>query len=122
MKKKLIKNLLLVLTLVVLCLAVGVTASAETWGDYKYSVLENGTIEINKYIGDDTEITIPSEIDGMMVTKLGDFSPSFFVSLTLMNNICTIKIEENYGEIIYFNRTIRCWKECGDKCTCKKTW
>ena len=74
MKRKLIKNLLLVLTLVVLCLAVGVTASAETWDGYVYDVLENGTVEITEYIGDDAEVIIPSEIDGMRVAEISFFS------------------------------------------------
>ena len=71
MKRKLIKNLLLVLTLVVLCLAVGMTASAETWGDYSYKVLDNETVEITGYIGEGGKVEIPSEIDGKTVTSIG---------------------------------------------------
>ena len=46
MQRKLMKNLLLVVAMVVLCFAVGMTVSAETWGDSEYRVLEDGTIEI----------------------------------------------------------------------------
>ena len=41
-----------------------------TSGDYKYSILDDGTIRITKYIGTDTAIIIPSEIDGKTVTSL----------------------------------------------------
>ena len=36
-------------------------------GDYEYSLLDNGTVEISKYIGSDKEITIPDTIDGKKV-------------------------------------------------------
>lgn len=73
MQRKLMKNLMLVLTLVVLCVAMGMTASAETWGDYEYTVLEDGTVEINDYFGeiDITEIKIPNKIDEKKVTQIG---------------------------------------------------
>ena len=70
MKKKMIKNLLLVALMAVLCVVVGMTASAETWGDYEYTVLEDGTVEIIKYVGNSTEVEIPAEIDGKSVTKI----------------------------------------------------
>ena len=43
-----------------------VTASAETLtdGNYEYTLLNNGTVEITKYIGEDTKLTIPSNIGG----------------------------------------------------------
>ena len=72
MKKRMIKNLLLVVVMAVLCVAVGMTASAETWGDYEYAVLEDGTVEIIKYVGNSTEIEIPAEIDGKSVTKISN--------------------------------------------------
>lgn len=39
---------------------------------YKYIVLENGTAEINEYVGKDTSIIIPKEIDGYTVTNIGE--------------------------------------------------
>ena len=82
MKKKMIKNLMFVVVMVVLCLAVGMTASAETWGDYEYRVLEDGTVEIADYIGFATEIEIPNEIDGKDVTSIGGYAFSNCDSLT----------------------------------------
>lgn len=39
---------------------------------YRYNVLENGTIEISGYTGKEAQVTIPSEIDGKQVTRIGD--------------------------------------------------
>lgn len=52
-----------------------ISVSAEdieelTYGDYKYRVLEDNTIEITKYSGDDAELSIPTEIDGKKVTSI----------------------------------------------------
>lgn len=58
------------------------TASAETSGDYSYSVLDDGTVELTKYNGSDASIEIPSEIDGKAVTSIGDGSFSSCSSLT----------------------------------------
>ena len=46
-------------------------SSGDTLGDYEYTVLEDGTVEITGYIGSDTEIVIPSEIEGKSVTSIG---------------------------------------------------
>ena len=35
-----------------------------TSGDYEYSLLDNGTVEISEYVGNDSDVTIPDEIDG----------------------------------------------------------
>lgn len=43
-------------------------------GYYEYTVLEDNTARITKYIGGDTEIVIPSTLDGYTVTELGDFA------------------------------------------------
>lgn len=54
------------------------TSSAErpviTSGDYQYSLLDDGTAEIVKYTGTATALTIPSSLDGIKVTAIGDFA------------------------------------------------
>jgi len=40
-------------------------------GDFKYSVLDDGTVEIAKYLGNDSDVTIPDEIDEKKVTSIG---------------------------------------------------
>lgn len=39
-------------------------------GQYEY-VIENNEITITRYIGNETEVSIPSEIDGVPVTEVG---------------------------------------------------
>ena len=43
-------------------------------GSWTYNVLEGGSAEIIKYNGTDTEVTVPGEVDGHKVTKLGIFT------------------------------------------------
>lgn len=43
----------------------------EAIGNFEYRVLEDDTLEITKYTGSETEIKIPSEIDGTTVTCIG---------------------------------------------------
>ncbi len=42
-----------------------------TYGDWTYSVRSDGTVAIEEYNGSDTDVTIPSEIDGKSVTEIG---------------------------------------------------
>ena len=46
-------------------------ASAETYGDFQYSVLDDSTVEITKYIGSAEKVDIPEKIDGKSVTSIG---------------------------------------------------
>lgn len=43
-------------------------------GDYYYTVLEDGTAEISKYIGSDINVIIPDIIDGRKVTDIGNYA------------------------------------------------
>ena len=54
--------------MVVIC---AVCAGAETFGDYEYSVLNDGTVEITDYNGSAEKVDIPKTIDGKTVTKIG---------------------------------------------------
>lgn len=53
--------------------ASAVTSATEVlaYGDFEYTILNDGTVEIAKYIGSDTEVEIPAEIDGAAVTSIG---------------------------------------------------
>lgn len=53
-----------------------------TSGDYEYDFLDDGTIEITDYTGSDTEIEIPSTIDGYTVTSIGSGAFEFCSGLT----------------------------------------
>ena len=70
-----------------------ITASAETYGDYEYTVLDDGTVEISKYTGSDEEVNIPSAIDGKKVTSIGESafeSCSSLESVTIPNSVTSI--------------------------------
>ncbi len=78
--KKLLALFLAFVMVVSVFLAVPFTVSAKeidvaqtsyTSGDYTYEVLSDGTAEITRYKGSDTEHTIPSTIDGYDVTSIG---------------------------------------------------
>lgn len=54
------------------------SAAEETenfiWGDYECRVINTNEVEIALYSGTDTEVIIPSEINGMPVTSIGEYS------------------------------------------------
>ena len=53
----------------------GIVASAAgTYGNYQYEVQSNGTVQITKYTGSDTSITLPSRIDGKDVTSISQYA------------------------------------------------
>lgn len=61
--------------------------------DFEYELLDNGTIEIQGYDGEDTSITVPSKIDGISVTSIGE--DAFYCCDTLT----TIKIPNGIKSI-----------------------
>ena len=65
-----------------------------TSGDYEYTFLDDGTVEISKYIGSDKEITIPDTIDGKKVTSIGNYVFENCIgleSITIPENITNIE-------------------------------
>ena len=63
-------------------------------GDYEYSLLNDGTVEISEYIGSDKEITIPDTIDGKKVTSIGNCVFEHCIgleSITIPENITNIE-------------------------------
>ena len=77
--KKLIIGIATFMIMAVLCV---VSVGAETYGDYEYTVLDDGTVSITKYNGTAAELTIPSAIDGKTVTTIGENCFSNNASLT----------------------------------------
>ena len=49
-----------------------ISANAKTYNEYEYQVLADGTVEITKYNGNQSQVQIPSKIDGKKVTSLGE--------------------------------------------------
>lgn len=93
--------------IMVLSYFAGMTFSvgAETSGDYQYSELDDGTIEIFHYEGNDSKVIIPSEIDGKTVTKISlydcfEYSQVFngsVRSVTIPNSIKVIGYRAFYN-------------------------
>ena len=49
------------------------TAEIYTQGDYEYIIININEVELRNYLGDETEVVIPSEMGGMPVTSIGEF-------------------------------------------------
>lgn len=69
--------------------------SAYTFGDFEYKNLDDGTVEISGYKGSDTELIIPSEINGKKVTSIGWYA---FEDCTTINSVI---IPESVTEISF---------------------
>ena len=69
-----------------------INVSAETYGDYEYTVLYDGTVEITGYTGSETDIEIPDEIDGKAVTRIEyyAFANCSLTSVTIPNSVTNI--------------------------------
>ena len=65
------KWLLAIAAFAVMAVVCAVAAGAETYEDFNYSVLDDGTVEITKYIGSAEKVDIPEMIDGKSVTSIG---------------------------------------------------
>jgi len=93
--------------------------------DYTYTVLKNGTAKIKKYKGKEDNITVPSNIDGYVITSIGSgaFKRNKYIKkLTIPGEITIIGAEafaecENLKEINILNgvKSIgdRTFSECG---------
>lgn len=94
MKKVLV--LLLILLFYATCIhAFAEEPKRETYdsGDYSYALLDDGTAEITKYCGEAETLEVPAELDGYVVTAIGDLafsSCSCLTSVTLPDSVTTI--------------------------------
>lgn len=48
-------------------------SAAEVTSNFEYTLLDDGTIEVTRYVGTDSYAVIPEEIDGKPVTKVNEF-------------------------------------------------
>lgn len=61
---------------------------------YEYETLEDGTLEITRYTGTDTQITIPSELDGKTVAIIGYNAFTFCSNLTSITLSANVRIRD----------------------------
>ena len=88
--KKWLLGLVTFTAMVVIC---AVCAGAETYGDFKYSVLDDGTVEITKYVGSAEKVDVPEMIDGKSVTGIGEYAfcnCTSFTSITIPDSVTSI--------------------------------
>ena len=90
---KLKKWLLAIAAFAVMAVVCAVAAGAETYGDFEYDVLDDGTVEITDYNGSAERVDIPAKIDGKSVTKIGSsaFSYHMLSSVTIPDGVTTIE-------------------------------
>lgn len=70
--KKLTSIILVALMLISVFAIAPITAGAITSsGDFEYTILDDDSICVSRYIGNNTEITVPAEIDGYKVAVIG---------------------------------------------------
>ena len=51
-----------------------VEAHADIWGDFSYNVIDGTSVTITGYTGSGGEVSIPSRINGLPVTSIGDLA------------------------------------------------
>ena len=81
---------------------IGTTVDDIIDDNFEYRLLENGTIEITKYIGSDTRVTIPSYIGGLRVTSIGS---SAFQGCTTITDIVIPGNVASIGYRAFYNCT-----------------
>lgn len=62
-------------------------------GDFRCTMLQNGTVSITEYIGTDTVVTVPDQIDGYTVTSIGNYAfyrCATFTSITIPDSVTSI--------------------------------
>ncbi len=92
--KKLVSIILSLVMLASISVGFGLTASAETSGDFEYIVLDDGTAEIIDYLGSATVVNIPSTIDGYTISSIGESafdSCDTITDVTIPNGVTQIK-------------------------------
>ena len=90
---KLKKWLLAIAAFAVTAVVCAVAAGAETYGDFEYDVLDDGTVEITDYNGSAERVDIPAKIDGKSVTSISSNTFSWYSNfkiVTIPNSVTII--------------------------------
>ncbi len=87
------KRFITIICVLVVLLSLSVLAEEIESGDYCYRILENGTAEITGYNGGPENLVIPSQLDGIAVTSIGNkafYERIGLTSLTISEGVTTI--------------------------------
>ena len=98
--RKIISLLLSILMIITSVPLMALNSFAASSGDYEYELLKDGTAQIKHYNGSETEIEIPSEIDGHRVTFISSGAFKGCTSLT------SVTIPDSITEIYPLLQTI----------------
>lgn len=77
-------------------------------GDYEYTVQENGTVYISGYIGSEADLTLPTELDGFLVSGVADEGfkgAESIVSLIIPGTVQEIG-KKAFAECINLNKVV----------------
>jgi hypothetical protein len=93
--KHAILPLVILLALALLPAALAEETAPETFlcGDYSYTLLVDGTAEIKRYTGEDEQLTIPDQLDGHVVTSIGDgvfYECRSLINITIPSGVTSI--------------------------------
>lgn len=69
-----------------------VNTTSETYGDFEYEILDDGTAEITDYYGNVTEPVIPNSLNHYTVTSIGAYAFQFcnLTSITIPESVKSI--------------------------------
>ncbi len=90
--KKLLSVTMVILLLISTIIYMPTSVSAAENNEFVYKLLEDNTVEITEYNGNDDEVTIPEKLDGYTVTKIGDhaFDDATMKSVIIPDTIVSI--------------------------------
>ena len=91
-------SVILTVFLLVGTIPIAEVSATEKTDRFEYILLDDGTIEVTKYIGNDINVVIPEEIDGKIVTKIDAFC---FRNIDNRFNIKNITISKNINGFTY---------------------
>ena len=94
-------SVILTVFLLVGAIPIAEVSAVEKTDQFEYILLDDGTIEVTKYIGNDINVVIPEEIDGKIVTKI--YALCFRNEDNRYNiyNIKNITISKNINEFTF---------------------
>jgi hypothetical protein len=79
--------------------AAPILAEDKTSGDWKYSLNENGTGTIVAYAGDEADVVVPAELDGVKITHIGRGAFALPANFSGADNLTSVVLPEGLLEI-----------------------
>ena len=96
------KWLLTIAAFAVMAVVCAVCAGAETYGNFEYGVLDDGTVEITGYKGSEQKVDVPEKINKKSVTRIGNLA---FKNCTKITSIAMPDSVVYIGRSAFYNCT-----------------